>query len=225
MKSPLRLSRIVSLLILSSAALAPLCHAVPMLDQSSFGTPGVTAYFGSSTQQAQTFRVGVTGILKEIDIFGAGTGPFFVDIRGQINSHPDNNVVLATVAVNGFSGNGVATSIPFNLQVTTGQNLAFVVYGPNAGPGRNTGDYVTGSTNSGYAPGGLWAFGNPPYGDEGPGTWYANGNTANQTDLQFQTLVDSSIVSSVPEPATIALLGLGLIGFATSRRKPLFCGT
>lgn len=228
MKLRFRVSTIVGGLILSTAALGSFCQAAPMLDQSSIGKTAsdVIAYFGGLTQQGQTFTVGITGVLKELDIFGAGTGPFFVDIRGQKDLHPDNDIVLATIAMNGFSGAASGlTVVPFNLQVTSGDNLSFVVYGPNAGPGRDTGDYVVGSTTAAYASGGIWAFGNPFLGDAGPSYWYANGNFGFPIDLQFQTFVDSSVASSVPEPATTALLGLGLIGFAASRRKLLFRAT
>jgi len=66
---------------------------------------------------------------------------------------------------------------------------------------------------AGESPIGSYANGNALYG--GSKTAY------NRYDLSFKTYYDNAAGSaaSVPEPTTVALLGLGLLGFAASRRK------
>jgi len=186
--------------------------ATPILDQTSLpATLNVGSGIGGVIQQAETFTVGLTGTLVELDILGSGTGSWFVDIRGQIASHPDNAVVLQTVNFGNFAGGGAYTMIPLNLNVTANQFLSFVVYG-------GTGGGLSGSSNSGYAAGGLWTFGNPPFGVDGPGTWYPNANGANPLDLAFRTFVDDG-ASAVPEPASLLLLGTGGLGLIAARRR------
>ena len=139
-----------------------------------------------------------------------------MDIRGQTASHPDNAVVLETVSVGGFAGRDAFTVIPLNLPVTSNELLSFVFYG--GGSHQNT---VLGSDNSSYANGGLWTFGNPPFGLDGPGTWYPNGATAFDLDLIFRTFVD--VPERVPEPGTLCLLAFAVASFLVGigiRREP-----
>lgn len=51
--------------------------------------------------------------------------------------------------------------------------------------------------------------------------WGDNGNTVNLPPIVFLTGVDTPNLITVPEPATLALLGIGLLGFGASRmRRP-----
>jgi hypothetical protein len=179
--------------------------ASPILDQTSLpASINVTSDFGGLVQEAQTFRVGITGTLVELDVMGSGSDSFLLDIRGQTASHPDNAVVLETVNVGGFAGGGAFTAIALNLPVTLNELLSFVFY--DGGGDHN--HRASGSTNSSYGDGGLWTFGNPPFGLDGPGTWYPNGATNQNLDLIFRTFVD--VPEPVPEPGTLGLLALGL---------------
>ena len=74
---------------------------------------------------------------------------------------------------------------------------------------------LIGSTNSSYRQGELWSFGNPPFGLDGPGTWYPNGAGNHKIELAFSTFVD------VPEPGTLGLLvfAFGTLPFFLHKRR------
>jgi hypothetical protein len=200
--------------VLLAIALPGSTLAGPILDQTSLpATLSNSGSFNSTLLQAQTFQVGLTGTLVELDIFGSGAGAFFVDIRGQVASHP-NSVVLETVSFAGFAAGGAATPIALNLAVTSGELLSFVVYGGPFGG-------LSGSNSSGYSRGGVWTFGNPPLGVDGPGTWYPNGNGQQNVDFFFNTFVDVPTSTSTPEPGTqlAAVGGFGLLALLGLKRR------
>jgi hypothetical protein len=195
-------------------------HAAVVLDQAH--TPAsltVSSSFGGDFQQAQTFTVGVTGTLVRIDIVGFASNPFSFDVRGQTASRPDNATVLQTVTVPALASGGAFTPIALSVPVVAGDMLSFVAYG--GGGGQLRGASSTPPAD-GYAPGSIWTFGNPPFGLDGPGTWYPNGNSSSNADLSFRTFVDDGApMTPIPLPGALplALGALGGFGLLAVRRK------
>ena len=64
--------------------------------------------------------------------------------------------------------------------------------------------------------------GSSNFGSYANGNALSSGNSYINSGLAFKTYYDNAAGSAaqVSEPATVALLGLGVLGFATSRRKP-----
>lgn len=203
-------------------------QATPIVDQENWSTNrpfyGVSAEWPfSGVLHAQTFVVNHTGMLQTLELIGDGRNPFSVEIRGQINGHPDSNV-LQTVAMLGFEGLLGTTVVPLQLSVVSGELLSFVIYQPDSSitvdptGGGYTGNIAYGSVGT-YANGDVWASGQPQYGLEGPGSWYPNGNANVPMDLYFRTTIETSEPSTVPEPSSLLLLllALAIMGFVLCR--------
>lgn len=77
----------------------------------------------------------------------------------------------------------------------------------NTGSSSGTNDSPAGSDGSGGTPGNTEGIFNPPF------------NASPNIGLSQGVPADGGSAADVPEPATVALLGLGMLGFAVSRRK------
>lgn len=205
-----------------SAALALSAAAAPMLDQQ-YTAPsdniGPTPW-GLPVDWAQTFTVGITGVLDSVTVKGGRANlpiePLLIDVRTTVAGVPTEgnaggnilgSVVLAPADVPPAYGDIVADLSGFAINVSVGDVLAIVVRsatGSSADPGYYE---LRGRAPGGYDGGG--AFVRIGAGD----TWhpYASFPTL---DIAFSTYVNP-----VPEPGSILMFVAAALALTVPRPR------
>jgi hypothetical protein len=164
----------------------------------------------SGFSKAQTFTVGVTGVLARIEVLlalGNGPGDLLVDVRPTSGAVPVESAALALASARlpfstvppafGFVSVDLSS---FAAPVTTGEVLAIVLRAENASFS------WLGDAGSNSYPAGAHYFEVPGFSSWAP-------TVIGNDDMGFRTFVD---VSAVPEPSSLTLIALGAIGLIGS---------
>lgn len=202
---------------------------LPELDQFVVDVPGTSAT-GSvflPMQQAQTFTVGITGTLSSVSVLlNRSRNSVTHDLNfilGEASSGAPSDdprdrlaqVTLSASAVPVGTHEYVSFDLtPFDIRVHNNQQLFFALQSDEP---RLDGfeSYGTVGTIGGYGGGGAFMklSSGPPFFDDD--TW-KKAMGIGSLDWFFQSYV---IPRRVPEPTTVALVGIGLLGLVTTRRR------
>lgn len=191
----------MSVAAFAAAALHLPALAAPILDQNH---PVPVAPFCAVTTTdwcGQSF--------KQTNSTISGAGVYFMGSEGG-RTDP---ATLTISIYDGYSGSGLSGLVASGTTAIDGNFFGFVdIFWTPAAVTANTQYYMVLSTsNNAFA-----SFSTSTYAN---GNALFRGGDISNYDLTFRTFADDGAVQAVPEPGTLAMLGLGLAGLLGARRK------
>lgn len=174
----------------------------------SFGYPDTTSY-------GQTFNVGVASTVQDWTFYATGGSAGNLELV-IANWDGSKAVGPAVYTSSLFSYTGGAEALAFsgiNAALSAGSYIAYIT---TAGVGAPASSVALAGSNSNGGLGGSFRFLNSNNVD--PLTLNNSWNSWYIPNMQFAANIVEG-VSNVPEPATLALFGLGILGISAMRRK------
>lgn len=194
----------------------PQARAALILDQSNVPTTSLLGTFDgaivSGNDLAQSFTAGLAGLLAQVDVLIAQNpdtpaGDVTLTIRSVVGGVPAAALFTGTIPL---------ASIPVQDSFTIANAPLTSIDVSSAGILLNPGDVLAitlSRTGPGIMPwvtwrsrGDTYAVGNAFFGNASAGSW----TSLAADDFGFQTFVAAA---AVPEPSSLAMAGLGTLGF------------
>ncbi len=200
--------------------------STPILDQSQTTEDGGIAFWTYERSVAQSFTAGLSGELAGINLWMGQSGYYpgtdLVSVSIVEWSGSEEGSELGAIDVLAPTSYASATYFDFSdegIELTSGNQYAIILtneldYEDRPDPYYNMGVDVNWNDNP-YASGNLFTRIN--------GDWVAWSSSSSDeyADMRFETYVLGTQVAAVPEPASLALMGMGVLGLGGGlfRRK------